>query len=511
MPATDTANLKEKVRQLPHKPGVYLMKDRLGQVLYVGKAKDLKKRVSTYFQPSRKFTIAQPKIVAMVDLVRDLEVIEVRSEAESLLLEGRLIKQFKPKYNTDFTDNKQFLLVRVELNSPLPRFRLTRNRLDDGSRYFGPFAHSGLLRKTLAEMRKKFGILLGDSNPQLVDDGGEAGEGDPQLQRWRLYDDARAEIYGHTNVVSQAEYSGRVDEACVFLEGKAREWLGELKTAMAEAAEKREYERAADLRDRIQALEKTVKPQRRFTRLVERRNQNTHEVLSELQGRLELPELPRHMECFDISHISGTFVVASMVHFADGFPDKSLYRRYRIRSFVGNDDFRAMEEVVGRRYQRLHEEKKPFPELVVIDGGQGQVHAAMKAFMVLGLEPPPLIGLAKREETIIFSDDRDPLQLGRDNRARFLLQRLRDEAHRFANTFNAELRSKKIRESILDDFPGLGKVRRQALMGEFKSLERLKKATPQDLQQVEGIGPKLATQLVDFLAEATSKDTAGES
>ncbi|MGF1447884.1 MAG: GIY-YIG nuclease family protein [Opitutales bacterium] len=510
MPATDSANLKEKVRHLPHKPGVYLMKDRLGQVLYVGKAKDLKKRVSTYFQPSRKFAAAQPKIIAMVELVRDLEVIEVRSEAESLLLEGRLIKQFKPKYNTDFTDNKQFLLVRVELTSALPRFRLTRNRLEDGCRYFGPFAHSGLLRQTLSQMRRKFGILLGDGNPQLIDDGGEDAEGDPTRQRWQLYDDARAEIYGHPNVMTQAEYRERVEEACAFLEGKAREWLAELKKAMAEASENREYERAADLRDRIQALERTITPQRRFTRLVERRNQNTHEVLSELQGALELKRLPRHLECFDISHISGTFVVASMVRFTDGFPDKNQYRRYRIRSFVGNDDFRAMEEVVGRRYRRLHEEKRPFPDLVVIDGGLGQVHAAMKAFMVLDLEPPPLIGLAKREETIVFPDGRESLQLGRDNRARFLLQRLRDEAHRFANTFNAELRSRKIRESILDDFPGLGKVRRAALMEEFKSLERLRKASADDLQRVEGIGPKLAAQLVDFLAGPDLEDASAE-
>ncbi|MGB0743854.1 MAG: GIY-YIG nuclease family protein, partial [Opitutales bacterium] len=165
------SRLKEKVRKLPHKPGVYLMKDRLGQTVYVGKAKDLKKRVSTYFQASRKLMIAQPKVKAMIDLIHDFEIMQVKSEAEALLLEGQLIKKYKPRYNTDFTDDKRFLLVRVDLRETLPRFRLTRNRTDSGSRYYGPFAHSGHLRKTLAELRREFGILLSDAKPIPLGDG----------------------------------------------------------------------------------------------------------------------------------------------------------------------------------------------------------------------------------------------------------------------------------------------------------------------------------------------------
>ena len=184
MPEAGKTQLKEKVRRLPHKPGVYQMKDRLGQIIYVGKAKDLKKRVSTYFQASRKMAVAQPKVRAMLDLIHDFEIIIVKSEAEALLLEGQLIKKFKPRYNTDFTDDKRFLLVRVDPREALPRFRLTRNRTDSNSRYYGPFAHSGHLRKTLAELRRRFGILLSDAAPLELEDG-----------RWRLYDDARAEIY----------------------------------------------------------------------------------------------------------------------------------------------------------------------------------------------------------------------------------------------------------------------------------------------------------------------------
>jgi len=205
------------------------------------------------------------------------------------------------------------------------------------------------------------------------------------------------------------------------------------------------------------------------------------------------------MECFDISHISGTYVVASMVHFYEGRPDKDEYRRFQIKSFIGNDDFRAMEEVVGRRYRRLRDEKKTLPDLVVIDGGRGQIGAALKAFAALDLEPPPVIGLAKKHETIIFPDERLPLNLSLNSPALNLLQRLRDEAHRFANTYNADLRSKKIRESVLDDFPGLGATRRTALLAHFGSIERLRAASVDQLSAVPGLGPRLAADLHAYL------------
>lgn len=483
------SGLKEKVRRLPHRPGVYLMQDRLGQTIYVGKAKDLKKRVSTYFQASRKLTIAQPKIRAMIELIHDFETILVKSEAEALLLEGQLIKKYKPRYNTDFTDDKRFLLVRVDLRETLPRFRLTRNRIDGGSRYFGPFAHSGHLRKTLAELRREFGILLHDAKPVDLGDG-----------RWRLYDDARQEIYQHANEVTEAEYQQRLDAACEFLEGKSRQWLGELKEAMQQAAAVRDYETAAVLRDRIAALEQTAARTRKF----ERNLLHTHsseDVLQQLQVRLGLAQLPQRMECFDISHISGSFCVASMVAFHQARPDRKNYRRFKIRSFLGNDDFRAMEEVVGRRYRRLAEEGRDFPELIVIDGGAGQVSAALKAFLSQGLEPPELIGLAKKNETVIFSDGRAPLNLAHHDPALRLLQHIRDEAHHFANRFNAELRSKRLKESILDDFKGLGTRRKQQLLLHFGSIQKLRNASVEALSQVEGIGKITAGRLVDFLSE----------
>jgi excinuclease ABC subunit C len=479
--------LKEKVRRLPDRPGVYLMKDRIGRIIYVGKAKALKRRVGSYFQPSRAFTL-HPKIRALVEMIADFDAIEVKSEPEAILLEGKLIKQWKPRYNTDFTDDKRFLLVRVDMREELPRFRFARIRKEDNARYFGPFAHSGPLRKALAQMRRQYGILLSDGTPKRQPDGS-----------WQLYDDVRAEIYGFPNTVTTERYRARVEEACGFLEGKSREWLESLRTEMASASGRQEFEKAASLRDVVFALEKTLERPRHFARTDHTAVSAGEDALASLQSALALGAPPRSIECFDISHISGTFVVASMVRFAEGRPDRDNYRRFRIKGFMGNDDFRAMEEVVGRRYRRLHTEGKPFPDLVVIDGGAGQVGSALKAFVALGLEPPPLIGLAKREETVIFPDARAPLDLPLDHPGLRLLQRLRDEAHRFANTYNADLRSKRIRESLLDDFPGLGTVRRAALMEWFGSIERLQSATVEAIREVPGFGPKMAADLHAFL------------
>ncbi|MDR1496855.1 MAG: excinuclease ABC subunit UvrC [Puniceicoccales bacterium] len=484
----DNANaltLKEKVRRLPRSPGVYLMKDRGGQVIYIGKAKELKSRVSSYFRHSRSLT---PKIAAMVNCVVDFDFFIVRNETEALLLEGRLIKEWRPKFNTLFTDDKQFIQVRVDMLADLPVFRLVRARTTDTARYFGPYPHPFEVKRTLNEMRRRFGILLGDSCPVSLGNG-----------RWKLYDDARADISTHANEVSSDEYRTRVDAACAFLEGRAREWLAALREKMGTAAAAHDYERAAQLRDMADAIARTTANARRFGRISPVLSGGQKEAVRELQDALGLDEPPRTMECFDISHISGTFVVASLVRFADGYPDKANYRRFRIQGFLGNDDFRSMKEVVSRRYRRLVDEGREMPRLVVIDGGAGQVSAALKAFESIGVTPPPLVGLAKREEQIIFHDGRAPLTLSRHSLALRLVQRLRDEAHRFANTYNAELRSKRLRESVLDECPGLGSKRRLALLAQFGSLARLKKASTEELTEVPGIGTHLAQTLVTFL------------
>ena len=475
---------KAKARRAPHTPGVYLMKDPAGLVVYVGKAKDLKKRLASYFIPRQRMT---PKVAAMMDTVADLEWHEVRSETEALLLEGKLIKRWRPRWNILFRDDKQFPQIRVDLADPIPRFRIVRARNSDSARYFGPFPHQQAVRRTINEMRKKFGILLVDANPAPLPDG-----------RWRLYGDVRSQIQKFPNEVTAEEYGERVTAACAFLEGKAGEWAEQTETDMRAAAAARDYEKAAELRDLLDALRRTTEKSRRFLRENPLPRRDESGALDALAAALGLARPPATAECFDISHISGTLAVASMVRFVDGQADKTGYRRFKIKSFEGNDDFRSMEEVVGRRYSRLAEEGRAFPELVIIDGGLGQVGAALSAFRKAGLTPPPLIGLAKREETIVFPEGRE-LKLPRHDVGLALLMRIRDEAHRFANDFNADLRSRKLKESLLDEMPGLGPKRKEALLAHFGSIQKLRLATVEELAQVAGVSDKLAAEIAKFL------------
>jgi excinuclease ABC subunit C len=475
---------KAKARRAPHTPGVYLMKDPAGLVVYVGKAKDLKKRLASYFIPRARMT---PKVAAMMDTVADLEWHEVRSETEALLLEGKLIKRWRPRWNILFRDDKQFPQIRVDLGDPIPRFRIVRARTTESARYFGPFPHQQAVRRTIHEMRKKFGILLADATPAPLPDG-----------RWRLYGDLRSQIQKFPNEVTAEEYGARVTAACAFLEGKAGEWAEQLEVDMRAAAAARDYEKAAELRDLLDALRRTTEKSRRFLRENPLPRRDESGALDALAAALGLARPPATAECFDISHISGTLAVASMVRFVDGQADKTGYRRFKIKSFEGNDDFRSMEEVVGRRYSRLAEEGRAFPELVIIDGGLGQVGAALSAFRKAGLTPPPLIGLAKREETIVFPEGRE-LKLPRHDVGLALLMRIRDEAHRFANDFNADLRSRKLKESLLDEMPGLGPKRKEALLAHFGSIQKLRQASVEELAQVAGVSDKLAAEIAKFL------------
>ncbi len=428
-----------------------------------------------------------PKVAAMMDTVADLEWHEVRSETEALLLEGKLIKRWRPRWNILFRDDKQFPQIRVDLADPIPRFRIVRARNSDSARYFGPFPHQQAVRRTINEMRKKFGILLVDANPAPLPDG-----------RWRLYGDVRSQIQKFPNEVTAEEYGERVTAACAFLEGKAGEWAEQTETDMRAAAAARDYEKAAELRDLLDALRRTTEKSRRFLRENPLPRRDESGALDALAAALGLARPPATAECFDISHISGTLAVASMVRFVDGQADKTGYRRFKIKSFEGNDDFRSMEEVVGRRYSRLAEEGRAFPELVIIDGGLGQVGAALSAFRKAGLTPPPLIGLAKREETIVFPEGRE-LKLPRHDVGLALLMRIRDEAHRFANDFNADLRSRKLKESLLDEMPGLGPKRKDALLARFGSIQKLRLATVEELAQVAGVSDKLAAEIAKFL------------
>src|SRR3989442_11436073 len=299
-------DLQKKVHEVPHKPGVYLMRDRFHRVIYVGKARDLRKRVSSYFLPS-KISQADLKTRAMLDAVWNCETHTVRSEAESVLLEGKLIKEYRPRYNVSFRDDKRFLLVRVDLSEEWPRFRLARFKKDDGSRYFGPYAHSGALRQTLNFMRKKFGVLT-------------FGRGSPTERELKL---ATYQVPVRLSEINAEQYRGRVVQACEFLEGHSREMIATLEEEMRKTAEKMDFEKAAELRNMIQDVRETTKPVRRFTRGSLPSAIDPMADVQALADALQLPHTPRVMECFDISNISTTHVVASMVCFRAGIPDKN--------------------------------------------------------------------------------------------------------------------------------------------------------------------------------------------
>ncbi len=482
--------LKAELEALPEAPGVYLFRDGAGSVLYVGKAKNLRNRVRAYFNPRQIAAEGRPKVGAMIRWIRRIETIVVKTEAEALILEGRLLKEYKPKYNTDFVDDKRFLFLRVDA-SALPRFMLERNRIDPKSNYYGPFVHGAAIKKIYFELRKKYGVLLGDARPQKLPDG-----------RWQLYDDARAEIFG-SNEISREEYLERVVKASAFLEGQTRLWREEVAEKMRAAAEARRYEEAAKCRDLLDAFARARNPERKFLRDPMMKIMDAPSALEAVREAFAMAEPPHAIEAFDISHISGSFVVASLVRFKEGVPEKSAYRRFKIRGDVlagaKNDDVAAMREVVRRRYARLVAEGKKLPDLIVVDGGAAQLKSALAAFLEEGLTPPMMVGLAKRNETFVFSDGRPELTLPRSHEGLRLLQRVRDEAHRVANAFNAELRSRRLKQTILDDCPGIGPKRRAALLEKFPTLERLRAATEEALAEV--VGKSAAKRVRGFLTK----------
>ena len=477
-----------KVRDLPHKPGVYLFKDRFNRVIYVGKARDLAKRVSQYFHPSR-MQRSDPKTAALLEAIWDLEAHTVKSEPESLLLEGKLIKEYRPRYNVSFRDDKRFLLVRVNLNDPFPRFTLTRMKKDDGARYFGPFAHSGSLRKTLSLLRRKFHIRT--CRPEIP------GENDFKHCLQHIIKNCSAPC---VNKITRAGYVAKVKEACDFLDGAAGEMLAEFKEEMEKAAARLDFERAAEIRNLLSDLKRTTRPTKRFARRFETTIRPSDDLVA-LQEALEMPGPPAVIECFDISNISTTHKVASMVCFTAGKPDRRNYRRYRIKTVEGQDDFASMAEVVRRRYSRVLTEGIRKPSLVVVDGGKGQLSSAKRELDALGLADLPVIGLAKEREEIFRPGISAPLVIDHSSGAIRLLQRIRDEAHRFANGYHQILMKQRVSESLLDDCPGVSENRKKLLLRHFGSIEKLRHATAEEISAIEGIGPKLAEGIVEFFAK----------
>jgi excinuclease ABC subunit C len=529
-----TELLRKKIGALPHKPGIYLMRDRFGTVIYVGKARNLRKRVSQYFHPSRKLGW-DLKFKALVEAICDFDFHLVRSEPEALLLESKLIKEFKPRYNISFRDDKRHLMLKVNLNDVIPNFTFARFKKDDGARYFGPFANAGALRNTVALVRRQFNLR----GCRVF----TPGEGDYKHCLYAHLKYCTAPCVGN---VTREQYLEQVRAACDFLEGQCREMQEQLETEMKKAAAAQDFELAASLRDMLRDLKTTTRRTEKFARIPYTLpgNSPSQNGLDELAAALGLAAPPQRIEAFDISNISGTFAVASLVSFKNGRPDRANYRRFKIKTVTGQDDFASMAEVVRRRYTRLLKESAPaqkskndeageavpeelqklvdetsrqvrrgipvksesslkaspsLPDLILIDGGKGQLGMAVEELTKLGLENISVIGLAKEFEEIYLPNQSEPLRLGLEHPATKLLQRVRDESHRVANSYNAQLRLKRISESVLDEFPGIGERRKAALLKKFGSVQRLRTATLEQLAEVPGFGGKAAQELKKFL------------
>ncbi|MGI6168765.1 MAG: excinuclease ABC subunit UvrC [Christensenellales bacterium] len=615
--------IKQILKNLPDYPGVYLMKDGEGQIIYVGKAVSLKNRVRQYFINSRS---KSPKERTMVDKIRDIDYIRAASETEALMLECNLIKQHRPKYNILLKDDKNFPYIRVDLRQDFPRVEVVRRVRSDGAKYLGPYLAAHVLREALDIVNQSFGLRFCKKDIPRAIERGERPCLNYQIGRC---------VAPCSGRISREEYHEAVRRALDFLSGRHGELLKELRVSMEKAAQALDFERAAVIRDSIEVIERLSERQQRATstsledrdvfallreeativqgvfvregkvvgsesyqmqeaedepdenvmesfllqfyenaaipreiivaqfteemqvlqdylsekrgskvvvfspkrgekrRLLQMAQQNAEQSMERLRQRkrwewerqegairrlqeeLSLPVLPRRIEAYDISNIQGVDSVGSMVVFVDGKPSKKDYRHFRIKTVEGPDDFASMHEVVLRRFNRGQEEIRErreqglpleqgrfsaMPDLVVIDGGKGQLGAALSAMQEAGVDCP-IFGLAKKQEEIFFPDATEPVLLKRGSAPLHLIQRLRDEAHRFAITHHRALRSKRLVGSELDRIFGIGKKRKTALLRNFLSLEQIKNASLEELRQVEGMNASSAQAVFDYFRD----------
>ncbi len=459
-------DLQEKVKAFPEASGVYLMKGKSGEVLYVGKASSLRKRVLSYFQASRPHS---PRIAMLLDRVAEIDYLVTPTEGEALFYEASLIKSKKPKYNVALRDDKTYPWVRLT-HEEFPRIFITRKIVEDGSRYYGPYTDAKLLHAALASMRRTFPLRNCRKFPKK-----------PCLDYY--IGQCLAPCVGY---ISREAYQGVVEEARLFLEGNREELLRTLSQKMQGLSRERRFEEAAKVRDEIQALSGVAAGRQRPGWL---------EQLASLKEALHMKAIPHRIEAFDISNIFGASACGSMVTFVDALPEKESYRRFQIREAKGIDDYEMMREVVRRRYSRVKREHLETPDLIVIDGGRGHLGAACGVLRGLGFTEVCVIGIAKRLERIYRVGNSEPLDLPRTSKALHLIQRIRDEAHRFAISYHHTLREKFQEESLLTTIPGLGARRRQELLCHFKSMDELKKASREKLMGVRGITEALAERI----------------
>jgi excinuclease ABC subunit C len=427
----------DKVKQFPTTSGVYLMKDGQGRVIYVGKAKNLRNRAGTYFTQA---AAEEHRTAELVKQIADIDFVPADSEVDALLMEARLVKDIQPRFNTDLKDDKSFPYLQIRIREDFPRVEFTRKPRRRGVKLYGPFTSARSLRTAIQVLQRIFQFRTCQLDIAADD------------QRWRWFRPCILHNIRQCTApcnfrVTKEDYRKQIRGLRLVLEGKKERLLREMERQMKAAADAKQYEKAARMRDEIAALRK-----------LEMRGDADKDMqphvfqidpkkgLRGLQKTLGLRAVPRSIEGMDIAHLGGQDTVASLVTFIDGLPFKPGYRRYKIKSVEGVDDFASMREVVSRRFRRLSNEDGVFPNILLIDGGKGQLNAALQAFRMLGVEPPALISLAKREEEIYRPGEANPIVLSRSSAALRLLQYVRDEAHRFAQHYHHLLRRKKLQE-----------------------------------------------------------------
>ncbi|OGV35342.1 MAG: hypothetical protein A2020_06375 [Lentisphaerae bacterium GWF2_45_14] len=480
--------------EIPAKPGVYIYRDSFGSVIYVGKAVNLRKRMSQYFRPSSA-RMADPKLRSLIKSIDSWEFHVVKNEDESLLLESSLIKKYMPRYNVLLRDDKRFLMIKINLNEKFPKLYLARIRKDDGMKYFGPFPKGSILRETVAFLTRRFGLR---SCKSVI-----PSENDKKHCLARIIKDCSCPCSG---VISPEDYRSRVESMLDILNGNVKDILSEIKEEMLKSSSLKKFEAAAKWRDIASGIEEVFGPRNRSFRYASIKSESGSEAVNDLQNVLKLSSPPDPIEGFDISNIGGELAVGGMVSFKNGRPDKKNYRRFRIKSVHQIDDFAMIKEVIRRRFSRLIDEKLPLPGLVMIDGGKGQLNAALEALCELKSSPIPVIGLAKKNEEIFVPGIPEPIVLDRHRPALKLLQSVRDEVHRFSIQYHRELRLKRIQESLLDEIPGIGPERKRALLVEFGSVSEIRKTSPEELaSRVSGISLSLALKILSYVNKISKK------
>jgi len=431
------AGIRDKIREFPTTPGLYLMKDAQGRVIYVGKAKNLRSRAGSYFQ---KTAAGDRRICDWISEVADVDFLGTDSEVDALLMEARLIKDIQPRHNQDLKDDKTFPYLQITNNEDFPRVNFTREPRDHGVKLYGPFPRAKSLRGAIQVLQKIFKFRTCSLDIE---------EDDP---RWRWFRPCLLASINQCTApcnlrIDKETYRGDIRRLRLFLDGKKDVVLAELETEMKGASQALQFEKAARLRDEIKALQtlnlrgdlaKNAQPEVFYV--------DPRKGLKGLQKILKLDSPPRTIDGVDIAHLGGTETVGSLVTFIDGLPFKPGYRRYKIQSVAGVDDYASIREVVSRRIQGLNERDETLPDILLIDGGKGQLNAARDAFQALGVTPPTVISLAKQQEEIFIPDRSDPIVLSRRSFALRLLQYVRDEAHRFAQHYHHLLRRKRTLE-----------------------------------------------------------------